>query len=362
MNNQVKTSTQPVRKILIDIGHPAHVHLFRNLAIELMNNGWDVLFTAREKGENVELLKAFELPYKVYGSSAKSIGAKIVSVLNKNRALSRIFKEFNPSITISHSSFYLSQVSWFHRIPNITLEDTGNMEQILPYLPFTDAILTPATYHRNHGKKQIHYNGFHETAYIHPDFVELNPETPHRIPEIILIRLVDWTASHDIGHKGLSASVIQDLISLVNDQTKIKILSEKPLPAVLERNALQIEPHTLHDYLRQVKLYIGEGASLASECALMGIPAIYVNSRSAGVIEAQAAAGLLFHFTNNDVIIQKAQELLSDTNTAAIHKARANHFLQDKINLSRFLVWFIQNYPESKRIMKEDPGYQYRYK
>jgi uncharacterized protein len=348
-------------KILIDIGHPAHVHLFRNLAIALMNNGWDVLFSVRQKGENVALLKAYGLPFKVYGTSGKSIGAKIVSVVNKNRALSIIFKSFNPTITISHSSFYLSQVSWFYHIPNITLEDTGNMEQILPYLPFTNAILTPATYHRNHGKKQIRYNGFHETAYIHPDFLKTKPDPQHSPPVVILIRLVDWTASHDIGHKGLSASVIQHLLSLINDQDKIKILSEKPLPAELQRYALQIEPHKLHDYLSRVKLYIGEGASLASECALMGIPSIYVNSRSAGVIEAQAAAGLLYHFKTSEGVIQKVQSLLTDDSTLYIHKARSKQFLQDKINLSRFLVWFIENYPESRKIMKEDPGYQYRF-
>jgi uncharacterized protein len=355
-------STKPRKKILIDIGHPAHVHLFRNLAIALLNNGWDVLFSVRQKGDNVELLKAFRLPFEVYGSSGKSIGSKIVSVLNKNRALSLIFKSFNPGITISHSSFYLSQVSWFHRIPNITLEDTGNMEQILPYLPFTNAILTPASYHHNHGKKQIRYNGFHETAYIHPDFVKSKLVALHPTPEVILIRLVDWTASHDIGHKGLSASVIQHLISLINDQDKIKILSEKPLPAELQRYALQIEPHKLHDYLSRVKLYIGEGATLASECALMGIPSIYVNSRSAGVIEAQAAAGLLYHFKTSEGVIQKVQELMSDSTTSAIHNARAKQFLQDKINLSRFLVWFIESYPESKRIMKETPNYQANFK
>jgi len=348
-------------RIMIDIGHPAHVHLFRLCALALLDKGWDVLFSVREKGGNVELLKGYGLPFKVYGSSAKTIGAKILSAINKIRALFLIFKDFNPDITISHSSFYLSQVSWLYHIPNITLEDTGNLEQILPYLPFTNAILTPATYHRNHGKKQIRYNGFHETATIHPDFVKSRPDVQQLPPEIILIRLVDWSASHDLGHKGLSTSVVQQLISIIKDQTEIKLLSEKPLPTELQPYALQIEPHHLHDYLSRVKLYIGEGASLASECALMGIPAIYVNSRSAGVIEAQAAAGLLYHFKNSDGVMQKVQELLSDANTLANHKTRANQFLKDQINLSRFLVWFIENWPESMRIMKEDPGYQYRF-
>ena len=54
--------------------------------------------------------------------------------------LYKIFKSFKPTITVSHSSFYLSQVSWFFNVPSITLEDTGNMEQVILYLPFTNAV------------------------------------------------------------------------------------------------------------------------------------------------------------------------------------------------------------------------------
>lgn len=47
---------------MIDIGHPAHVHLFKHLAFALMDDGWDVLFSVREKDENVALLTEYGLP------------------------------------------------------------------------------------------------------------------------------------------------------------------------------------------------------------------------------------------------------------------------------------------------------------
>jgi hypothetical protein len=37
-------------KILIDIGHPAHVHFFRNAIRVLEGRGHDVKVTARDKG------------------------------------------------------------------------------------------------------------------------------------------------------------------------------------------------------------------------------------------------------------------------------------------------------------------------
>ena len=36
-------------KILIDIGHPAHVHLFKNLIGNLRKDGHEVIITARDK-------------------------------------------------------------------------------------------------------------------------------------------------------------------------------------------------------------------------------------------------------------------------------------------------------------------------
>jgi len=349
-------------RLLIDIGHPAHVHLFRYLATALHAKGWEVLFSVRAKGENVELLKDYGLPFEVYGTSRKSFFSKIFSAFQKKLALYQILKKFKPTLTISHGSFYLSQVSWFYRVPNITLEDTGNMEQILLYLPFTNAILTPESYHRNHGKKQIRYNGFHETAYIYPDILKQAQANNLSSPDTVLIRLVDWTASHDLGQEGLSSSVISQLIRIVDDQSKIKILSEKPLPENLKLYSLDIPPHQLHEFLRKVKLYVGEGATLASECAHMGIPAIYVNSRSAGVIQAQVKAALLFHFTTSEGVVEKAIQLLSDPSVFSQHQIKAVKFLENNINLSKLLEWFIESWPESFRIMKENPEYQNNFK
>ena len=36
--------------------------------------------------------------------------------------------------------------------------------------------------------------------------------------------------------------------------------------------------------------------------------------------------------------------------------------LHDKIDVTAFLVWFVENYPESFRIMKENPDYQLNFK
>ena len=50
-------------KIFVDIGHPAHVHYFKNLIFNLKHKGHEFLITAREKDVSQELLDNYDIPY-----------------------------------------------------------------------------------------------------------------------------------------------------------------------------------------------------------------------------------------------------------------------------------------------------------
>ena len=55
---------------------------------------------------------------------------------------------------------------------------------------------------------------------------------------------------------------------------------------------------------------------MASECAVLGTPAIYVNSLTAGSLEEQEKRyGLIFGFRNSNGVIEKGIELLKFTIT-----------------------------------------------
>ena len=68
-------------KILIDIGHPAHVHLFKNLAYEMKGAGHDILFTCREKEFEINLLEHYELDYRSFGKKYSSIPGKLLGMI-----------------------------------------------------------------------------------------------------------------------------------------------------------------------------------------------------------------------------------------------------------------------------------------
>ena len=95
---------------------------------------------------------------------------------------------------------------------------------------------------------------------------------------------------------------------------------------------------------------------------MLGTPAIYVNSLTAVTIEEQENYGLLFSYRNSDGIIEKAEELLNTPNLKQEILNRRNKMLSDKINVTDFLIWLIDRYPESLRIIKKNPDYQLKFR
>ena len=54
--------------------------------------------------------------------------------------------------------------------------------------------------------------------------------------------------------------------------------------------------------------------------------------------------------------------LLQKTDLKKEWLLKKEKFLADKIDVTAFLVWFIENYPQSAKTMKENPDYQFRFR
>ena len=338
-------------KVLVDIGHPGHVHLFRPVALQMQKEGHDFLFTCREKEFEVELLKVAGLKHRSMGPKYRSILGKVWGVFEFGFKIWRIGKKFKPDILLSHGSIYAAHASFVLRVPHISMEDTGNMEQVNLYLRFTDIVLTSTAFHRDLGPKQIRYPSYHELAYLHPNHFSaqsnfLDKFTLDRNKKTVLLRFVSWSASHDINQEGLSLEIKRKLIDRLKCNYNIFISSESALANEFEEYELKIAPANIHHLLSAVDLFIGEGATMASECAVLGTPAIYVNTITAGTISDQQKYGLLKHIDNSinleEILFSSIKEF-ENSNTL---KARRK-MISEKFDLTAFLKWFLLNYPES---------------
>ena len=50
------------------------------------------------------------------------------------------------------------------------------------------------------------------------------------------------------------------------------------------------------------------------------------------------------------------------SNLREVFQQRRQKMLSDKIDVTAFYTWFIENYPESAKIMKQNPDYQLKFK
>jgi predicted glycosyltransferase len=359
-------------RILIDVGHPSDVHLFRNFCFEMTKKNHKILFTARNKEVTFKLLDAFMLNYIPYGRPYKSSIGKLFGLIKFDYQLFRIARKFKPDLFLCHGSFYASHIAFLLHKPFITFEDTGNMEQILLYKPFTDVILTPESFLRNLGNNQIRFKGSKELAYLHPNQFKPKTEILNKIgvkinEKFVLLRFVGWNATHDLGHTGISNQNKRNAISELSKYAKVFISSETELPVEFRKHQINIPPEEILNVMYFSSLLYGESATMSSECAMMGTPAIFVNNANISYTKEQEFRyDLVYNYSESQLdqqkSIQKAIALIQLPDLKKVWYTKWQRMISDQIDLTAFMVWFVENYPHSFKIMKGNPEYQFTFK
>ncbi len=85
-------------RILIDIGHPAHVHIFKFLAADLINKGHEFHFTVRESENNSYLLNKFGFKYTCIGKKKKGSLRKLLGIINFTLQICKVSRRFKPDM------------------------------------------------------------------------------------------------------------------------------------------------------------------------------------------------------------------------------------------------------------------------
>lgn len=355
-------------KIYIDIGHPAHVHYFRNFIKIMVGKGHEFCVSARDKEVTFMLLKHYGISFFSRGRGGKGLLGKMFYLFKGDKFVYRTARKFNPDIFMSFASPYAAHAAFLLQKPHIAFDDTeaAKFGQFF-YLPFTQAKLNPASFRKTFRKNQIRFNSYMELCSLHPNYFKPDESVLDELnlsshDKYILIRFVSWEANHDFGQNGFTSADKIKLIKSLGSSFKILISSETELPPELKPLAIKISPEKIHHIMAFASLFIGEGATMASECAMLGIPAIYVNSITAGTLEEQEKYGLLYAFRSPEGVLEKAIELLSNPDLEEEFRARRLKMLDDKIDITAFMVWFMENYPVSRDKMKLNPGIQYEFK
>ena len=345
-------------RILIDMGHPAHVHLFKNFIWEMEKRGHEIKVTARDKDVTRRLLDAYQIPYETVGKLSPGKFSLYREWIVRTWKIAKIGREFKADLYMGVLNPATAYSAWMNRKRSLTFNDTEHATFAKKIThPFTDHILTPSCYIGNIDKKQIRYNGYHELAYLHPQYFTPNPAILDEIglkegDPFIIVRFVSWQASHDIGQHGLTLDTKRKAIQAFEKYGRVLITSEKPLPEEFENCRISVAPEKMHDLLAYATLLYGESATMASECAVLGTHALFCDFAGRGYTdEEEHADDLVYNFrldeSGQEQSIEKAVSLLQDPNLREKGQEKRKHLLSCKIDVTGFMVWFVEHYPGS---------------
>ncbi len=358
-------------RVLFEIGHPAQVHLFKYTIRELELRGHKIKISIREReGVVSHLLDIYGLRYESMKPTAQGMVGKAITMIKNDMALLKIAKRFKPDLFVSAASPYSAHVSGILGAPHIALEDTEDAIRLL-VVPFTRTILTPDCFLKQFPpRKHIRYPGYHELAYLHPNRFKPDPSILEYLgvekdERYVIMRFSAWDASHDIGHIGFkSMEERMKFVETLEQYGRVFITSEIPLPKSLEEKVLRISIEKIHDILYYATMYVGGGATLASEAGVLGVPWIWISGgeRLGYLDDQEKNYGLGYCLETPQQALEKAVKLLKREDLKSEWEKKRQKLLNRKIDVTAFMIWFIENYPESIKIIKENPDYQERFR
>ena len=341
-------------KILLSTAHPAQIHLFKNIILILEQKGHNIKIVTRNKDVSKDLLDAYNFRYTQISNANSGVLGLGVEMIERIVKILPIIRDFNPDIVLSTMDPSVAIASKIMGKKYISLADTEHAKLLIKITyPFTDVVLTPSCFKSNIGKKQIRYNGYHELAYLHPNYFTPNPAVLNELglteeDTFIILRFVSWDAHHDFGHSGIQDKV--ELVQKLEKYGRVLITSERKLDDGLEKYQIKVSPEKIHDLLYYASLYVGEGATMAAESAILGTPAIYVSSlvgTMGNFVELEEKYGLIFNYSSSDNVLDKAIELIQRSNLKQEWASKRKTLLKDKTDVTAFMIELIEHWPRS---------------
>lgn len=336
---------------LFELNHPAHFHLFKNTIDELISQSHFVYIFSKSNQPLPDLLstkRAWEVIYT--GLKGKCILSKLIKQFGFTWKAIYFIKTkkvdicVGVSITMSHAAFLTGKESF------IFDDDDKSATPVFAGLSHTFAshIISPSCLDNQHAtKKYIFYNGFHELAYLHPKVFK--PEkgilSEFRISseqKLFIVRFAAFNAHHDIGEKGLNNKQKLQLINHLKKYGRVIVSDENNLDYRSINKDKKLLPSKIHDLISFSTLYVGESQTMTAEAAILGIPAIRINSfkgRLSTLNELEEKYGLLFSYLPDEFysLLEKIDELMK-LDTKKLWPIKRDQMLEDKINVTDFIL------------------------
>lgn len=362
--------------IVIYMGHPAHYYIFKNVIPQLRNDGHHVELLIKKKDVLQELLDNEGLDYHNIleeGRSDSKLGI-LWGLIKRAHRLNSFCSKFHPDLLVG-TSVENSFIGKVRGIPVINVnEDDADVVPLYAKLsyPWANVILNPDVC--NSGKwdvKATKYKSYHELAYLHPNNFVPSKEVVNKYftadKPYFIMRFAKLKAHHDTGIKGINSDMARHIIDLLSPHGRVYITSERKLEADLEQYRIQIRPIDMHHIMAFADLYVGDSQTMAAEAGVLGVPFVRFNDFVGRIgylkdLEDNYQLGFGIKTDQEDKLFKVIEEIVNNLDRKELYRKRKEKMLSEKIDFAKYLVWFIENYPESEKIIKDNPTYQDRFK
>jgi hypothetical protein len=349
-------------RVLVEILHPAHVHVFKHAIGTWVGRGDEVLVLSREKDCTSDLLRACGIPFR----SISSIGSRKwqlpAEMLVRDVRMLLAAREFRPDVLTGVMGVTIAQVGRLIRRPAVVFYDTENAALTNRFVyPLAHSVCTPSCYGGPVRGRHVTYPGYHELAYLHPrrfqpdrkvvESLGIDPGRP-----FFILRFVSWQASHDVGEMGLSLDFKRKVVELLARRGRVLITSEAPLPEDLAPYRFPLPPEKMHDVMAFARLVAGESATMASEAAVLGVPALFISDTGRGYTDEERDYGLVFTFTtrHQDEVLSWLEDHLRMEEPGATFQQRREKLLADKIDTTSWMIEYLDHVVRGKPFPGEE--------
>ena len=339
-------------RVLFDIVHPAHVHFYRYIWVELEAAGHETLVVSRAKDVTETLLDEIGIPF-VSGSKGprSSWLGQGVELVSRDLRLYRLGRRFRPDVVLTRNPAGVHAARAL-RVPSIFDTDNGTSAGIHFRLaePWATVTTTPEGIGEDYGPRHRQYPSYKSMAFLHPRRFTPDPSVRADLgvgPEerFFLLRFVAMNASHDHGHEGVPHDAAREMLAELETRGKVFVSAEGDMPADLDRHRLPTKASQFLDVLAEASLIVGDSGSVAAEAALLGTLSIFYSSfagKLSYLNELEDDYGLVRNLTPPDTAsLTAAVEELSTPEAEATAAGGRAAMLDDKIDLTEWYLTLI---------------------
>ncbi len=293
-------------RIWIDLDNSPHVLFFKPIITSLLDRGYEILITARDAFQVIELLEELHLHARVIGRHhGKNKFRKITGLMLRALELWPAVRKFKPNLAVSHGSRSQMILARSLGIKTILILDYEFIRLIPLFTPqwiILPEIIAEEAFARR-GIKVLKYPGIKENVYI-PDFVpnpalisELHLNTAGRV--IIAIRPPATEAHYFVKESETVFEALMNHLSQRDDVVAVCLARTRResdfikscWPEMYHQKRL-ILPEQALDGLSLIwysDLVISGGGTMNREAAVLGVPVYSIYQGATGAVDRYLA-------------------------------------------------------------------------